>query len=64
MRIPAYGSKIDLRTAGVPIQFSDATTGFDDALPVQIGEHNQAMFRDMLGYDEDRIAALAASGAI
>jgi crotonobetainyl-CoA:carnitine CoA-transferase CaiB-like acyl-CoA transferase len=61
---PTYGSSIDLRTAGVPIQFSGATTGFDDALPVRIGEHNDAIFRDLLGYDDERIAALAAAGAI
>lgn len=61
---PLYRSNIDLRTAGIPIQFSGATTGFDEALPVSIGEHNEAIYRDMLGYDEDRIAALKAAGAI
>jgi crotonobetainyl-CoA:carnitine CoA-transferase CaiB-like acyl-CoA transferase len=61
---PIYGSSIDLRTAGVPIQFSGATTGFDDALPVRIGEHNEAIFRDLLGYDDARLAALQAAGAI
>lgn len=61
---PKYRSNIDLRTAGVPIQFSGATTGFDDALPVQIGEHNDEVLRDFLGYDEERIAALGAAGAI
>lgn len=61
---PTYGSSVDLRTAGVPIQFSGATTGFDDALPVRIGEHNDTVFRDILGYDDERIAALAAAGAI
>ncbi|MEJ5978257.1 CaiB/BaiF CoA-transferase family protein [Novosphingobium sp. PS1R-30] len=61
---PTYGSSIDLRTAGVPIQFSGATTGFDDALPVRIGEHNESVFKDLLGYDDDRIAALKAAGAI
>lgn len=61
---PTYGSSVDLRTAGVPIQFSGATTGFDDALPVHIGEHNERVFKDLLGYDDDRIAALKAAGAI
>lgn len=61
---PTYGSSIDLRTAGVPIQFSGATTGFDDALPVAIGEHNDAIFTGFLGYDEARLAELAAAGAI
>lgn len=61
---PFYRSNIDLRTAGIPIQFSGATTGFDEALPVAIGEHNEAIYRDMLGYDDERIAALKAAGAI
>lgn len=61
---PKYRSNIDLRTAGVPIQFSGATTGFDDALPVAIGEHNEQILHDFLGYDEARIAELKASGAV
>ncbi|MDB5670025.1 MAG: CoA transferase [Alphaproteobacteria bacterium] len=61
---PSYGSKIDLRTAGVPIQFSGARTGFDKVLPVQIGEHNLAVYRDLLGYSDERIEALAAAGVI
>lgn len=61
---PTYGSSVDLRTAGVPIQFSGATTGFDDALPMRIGEHNDAIFHDMLGYSDEQIAALAKAGAI
>lgn len=61
---PIYGSTIDLRTAGVPILFSGATTGFDDALPVHIGEHNEAVFREMLGYDNEHLAALRQAGAI
>ncbi|WP_374281031.1 CaiB/BaiF CoA transferase family protein [Novosphingobium sp.] len=61
---PTYGSSIDLRTAGVPIQFSGATTGFDDALPVQIGQHNDTVFKDLLGYSDERLAELAAAGAI
>ena len=61
---PTYGSSIDLRTAGIPIQFSGATTGFDDALPVRIGEHNDEILRELLGYDDDRIAALVAAGAL
>ena len=61
---PKYSSNIDLRTAGVPIHFSGATTGFDDALPVHIGEHNETVFRDFLGYDDERIAGLKAAGAI
>ena len=61
---PTYGSNIDLRTAGVPIQFSGATTGFDDAIPVHIGEHNDAILREMLGYDAAKLEALSAAGVI
>ncbi|MDE2403574.1 MAG: CoA transferase [Sphingomonadales bacterium] len=61
---PTYGSQIDLRTAGVPIQFSAATTGFDDALPVRIGEHNEAILKGLLGYDDAKLASLKAAGAM
>jgi crotonobetainyl-CoA:carnitine CoA-transferase CaiB-like acyl-CoA transferase len=61
---PAHPSKVDLRTAGVPIHFSAARTGFDPVLPVMIGEHNDAVFRNLLGYDDARLAALAQDGVI
>jgi crotonobetainyl-CoA:carnitine CoA-transferase CaiB-like acyl-CoA transferase len=61
---PAYPSTVDLNTAGVPIRFSNARTGFDEALPIAVGEHNETVYRDVLGYDEERLAALAAAGVI
>ncbi len=61
---PSYGSSIDLRTAGVPIRFSGAETGFDEALPVQIGEHNDGIYKGLLGYSDERLAELRAAGAI
>jgi crotonobetainyl-CoA:carnitine CoA-transferase CaiB-like acyl-CoA transferase len=61
---PAYGSSIDLRTAGIPIQFSGARTGFDKALPVRIGEHNEAVYKELLGYSDEKLDALRAAGAI
>src|SRR5206468_7065173 len=61
---PAYGSKIDLRTAGIPIQFSGARTGFDKALPVMIGEHNEAIYRDLLGYSDEQIEKLRSDRTI
>ncbi|WP_267387221.1 CaiB/BaiF CoA-transferase family protein [Sphingomonas sp. GC_Shp_3] len=61
---PSYPSTVDLRSVGVPITFSSARTGFDEVLPVHIGEHNAEVFRDLLGYDDARIAALALDGAI
>lgn len=61
---PRYGSDIDLRTAGIPISFSAADTGFDDVLPIAVGEHNDRVLHDLLGYAPDRIAALRDRGAI
>jgi crotonobetainyl-CoA:carnitine CoA-transferase CaiB-like acyl-CoA transferase len=61
---PAYGSKIDLRTAGIPIQFSGARVGFDKALPVRIGEHNEPIYKDLLGYSDEKLDALKAAGVI
>lgn len=61
---PTYGSSIDLRTAGVPIQFSGARTGFDKALPIGIGQHNHSIYGELLGYSEERLAELARAGVI
>jgi hypothetical protein len=33
-------------------------------LPVMIGEHNQTVLGDLLGYDTERIAELARDGVI
>jgi crotonobetainyl-CoA:carnitine CoA-transferase CaiB-like acyl-CoA transferase len=61
---PRYPHRSELRSSGVPIQFSAARTGFDDALPITIGEHNHRVYRDLLGYDEAEIARLAQEGVI
>lgn len=61
---PTYGSNVDLRTAGIPILFSDASTGFDAALPVHIGQHNADIYSDFLGYSAQDIARLKEQGAI
>ncbi|WP_422057201.1 CaiB/BaiF CoA transferase family protein [Sphingomonas sp.] len=61
---PSYGSQVDLRTAGIPIVFSGADTGFDDVTPIQVGEHNDRVLATTLGYDAERIAALRERGVI
>ena len=61
---PAYPSDVDLRTAGIPIRFSGSTTGFDEVLPVRIGEHNADIYRNLLGYSDEKLAALVAAGAV
>ncbi|HWW65036.1 MAG TPA: CaiB/BaiF CoA-transferase family protein [Sphingomonadaceae bacterium] len=61
---PAYGTDTELRTNGIPIKFSGAASGFDPYLPVQIGEHNDAVYGALLGYSEEEIAALRSAGVI
>jgi len=61
---PTYGSNVDLRTAGIPIQFSAASTGFDDALPVYIGQHNEDVYAQYLGLSPDDVARLKSEGVI
>lgn len=55
---PGYDSSVDLRTAGIPIQFSAASTGFDDVLPVSVGQHNDEVLSSLLGYSADQISEL------
>jgi CoA:oxalate CoA-transferase len=61
---PSYSSQVNLRTAGIPIVFSDADTGFDDVTPILVGEHNDRVLVETLGYDAERIAALRERGVI
>ncbi|HEV7289813.1 CaiB/BaiF CoA-transferase family protein [Sphingomonas sp.] len=61
---PSYSSQVNLRTAGIPIVFSGADTGFDDVTPILVGEHNDRVLATTLGYDAERIAALRERGVI
>ncbi len=47
---------------GVPWRFSDSRRGEAGRGPA-LGEHNESILRDLLGYGEDRIAQLHAEGA-
>ncbi|MGF7149976.1 crotonobetainyl-CoA:carnitine CoA-transferase CaiB-like acyl-CoA transferase [Sphingomonas zeicaulis] len=61
---PRYPHQADLRTSGIPIRFSEARTGFDETLPIAIGEHNRQIYGDLLGYDTAQLAQLARQGVI
>lgn len=61
---PNYQNDLNLKTAGIPIHFSDAITGFDDVTPIHIGEHNKKIYQDLLGYSEEKIRQLEAAGII
>jgi crotonobetainyl-CoA:carnitine CoA-transferase CaiB-like acyl-CoA transferase len=53
----------DVYGPGLPIVFSDSTTGFDP-LPPGIGEHNEQIYRGVLGYSQDEFRKLQAAGVI
>ncbi len=60
---PKYGAVDDIYAMGLPITFSSAVAGFDRP-PPELGEHNEAVYRDILGYSPERMAELRAQGVI
>lgn len=60
---PQHGRVADMIGQGVPIVFSAGATGFDRPAPA-IGEHNDVVYRDLLGYSRDAIASLRADDVI
>jgi crotonobetainyl-CoA:carnitine CoA-transferase CaiB-like acyl-CoA transferase len=60
---PVYGAVADLSATGVPIRFSGAQVGLHTPPPV-LGEHNGHIYRDMLGYSDEQLAALAEQSVI
>jgi crotonobetainyl-CoA:carnitine CoA-transferase CaiB-like acyl-CoA transferase len=60
---PKYGAVHDVYGMGIPIKFSGATAGFDQPAP-RLGEHNQAVYGDLLGYSPEYIQELKARRVI
>src|SRR6202050_4231758 len=60
---PKYGVVEDVYGMGMPIKFSGAQAGFDQP-PPGLGEHNQAVYCNLLGYSEQRLAELKAQQVI
>lgn len=60
---PAYGAVGDVVVGGMPIRMTGSFTGFDRPAPT-LGEHNRAVFAELLGLDAGQLADLAAEGAI
>ena len=58
-----YGTSAGIYAMGLPIRFSEATAGFDQP-PPELGEHNQRVYGEILGYDANQIAELRAQGVI
>ena len=60
---PELGQVDELYGSGFPVRFSSATAGYDAPAP-RLGQHNDAVLGELLGYPKERIDALRAAGAI
>jgi len=60
---PRYGEVDDVYGMGMPLKFSDAAVGFDQPPPA-VGEHNKAIYCELLGYSAERLAELQRDGVI
>ena len=48
---------------GLPIGFSAASNEVQRHAP-ELGEHNETIYRDLLGYSAEHLAALKSAGVI
>jgi crotonobetainyl-CoA:carnitine CoA-transferase CaiB-like acyl-CoA transferase len=60
---PTLGAVEDLSATGVPIRFSAAHAALDRPAP-GLGEHNDRVYRELLGYSAEEVAGLAADSVI
>jgi crotonobetainyl-CoA:carnitine CoA-transferase CaiB-like acyl-CoA transferase len=60
---PKYGMVEDVYGMGMPIRFSGSTAGFDQPPPA-LGEHNDLVYGQILGYSSERIAKLRTQEVI
>jgi CoA:oxalate CoA-transferase len=60
---PVYGAVEDVYGMGMPVTFSGSKVGFDQPPPF-MGEHNDMVYNQILGYTSERIATLKAQKVI
>jgi CoA:oxalate CoA-transferase len=60
---PKYGAVHKTYGMGMPIKFSASKADFDQP-PPSVGEHNQVVYGEILGYDATRIMELQNKGVI
>lgn len=60
---PKFGAIEDITVGGIPIRMTGSFAGFDKPAP-GLGEHNAAVFGDLLGLPDGELAQLAADGVI
>jgi CoA:oxalate CoA-transferase len=54
---PKYGDVGDVFGMGMPIRFSGSWTGFDQQAPA-VGQHNEVIYGELLGYSQEKIRDL------
>jgi crotonobetainyl-CoA:carnitine CoA-transferase CaiB-like acyl-CoA transferase len=60
---PIYGAVEDIYGMGMPFTFSGSNIGFDQPPPA-LGEHNDRVYAQVLGYSSERIAELKSQKVI
>ena len=60
---PKFGAVEEVYGSGIPIKFSAATADFDQAAPA-LGEHNELVYGEMLGYSTEQLARWRAEEVI
>jgi crotonobetainyl-CoA:carnitine CoA-transferase CaiB-like acyl-CoA transferase len=60
---PQYGAVDEVYGMGIPIRFSGASPNLA-GLPPELGQHNETVYREILGYGEERISKLRMEGVI
>jgi CoA:oxalate CoA-transferase len=60
---PKYGAVDDVRGMGIPIRFSNAAAGLDGSAPM-LGEHNEFVYGEILGYSSEKIQELKSQKVI
>jgi crotonobetainyl-CoA:carnitine CoA-transferase CaiB-like acyl-CoA transferase len=63
LRHPTYGTAEGLIGSGLPVHLSRSRAGYRTSVPA-LGEDNERVYRDLLGYSGGRIDELAERGVI
>ena len=63
LRHPEYRQTDEVYGTGLPIHFSDAAAGFTRPAP-WVGQHNDDVYGEVLGYSPETVAQLRADGVI
>ncbi len=63
LKHPVYGKVRGVCAADFPIKFSDADLQYDRPAPL-LGQNNQEIYSEFLGYDEEKLSLLKSEGVI